>query len=85
MNKKAQGLPFNVIIIAIILIIVLALVLFLFNKQWTGFNSSLESCALRGGDCNDGGTDCKGAFLEGEYKECNKDQGCCIKFPTPTE
>jgi flagellar basal body-associated protein FliL len=52
-NRKSQGLPIQVIIIAVIGLFVLAVSLYIFSTQSGKAASSLESCYTRGGECGD--------------------------------
>ena len=49
--KKAQGLPLNIIIIAIILLIVMAVVIFIFLGGARDFDKGLKNCEAKGGVC----------------------------------
>ncbi|MFT4309480.1 MAG: hypothetical protein ACMXYL_03255 [Candidatus Woesearchaeota archaeon] len=52
MQKKAQGLPLNTIIIAIIVIVVLVVLILLFTGQMTIFGDTLGVFQCRGLDCD---------------------------------
>lgn len=77
--KKSQGLPINVIILAVLGLAVLIVLIIIFSSQ-TGKNVSiLESCAGKAGNCRDKGC------LEGEIQttigKCSPDtKVCCIKI-----
>ncbi|MFT4309948.1 MAG: hypothetical protein ACMXYL_05690 [Candidatus Woesearchaeota archaeon] len=53
MNKKAQGLPLNTIIIAIIVIVVLVVIILIFTGQIRIFQLGANPCVARGGFCTD--------------------------------
>ena len=78
-NKKSQGLPINVIIIATLGLAVLIVLIIIFTTQ-TGKNvSTLESCAGRGGQCRD--NVCLDAEIQISTGKCFKTtQLCCIKI-----
>lgn len=73
-SKKAQGLPLNVIIIAIILLIVMAVVIYIFVGGATDFDKGLKNCESKGGVC-------KAQCSEGEAgipSICAEGELCCI-------
>lgn len=51
MNKKAQGISLNVIIIAALALIVLLVVVLIFTGRIQIFGSTLASCDSKGGVC----------------------------------
>jgi hypothetical protein len=74
--KKAQGLPLNVIIIAIIALIVLAVIIAIFAGKIQLFGKGVSDCKAKGGECRDFG-ECKPdeAPVSGL---CGEDKICCI-------
>lgn len=50
-NKKSQGMPVNVIIIAALALIVLVVLVAIFTGRVRIFSQSLESCAAKQGQC----------------------------------
>lgn len=81
--KKAQGLSFNVIVIAVLTLITLVVVLGIFTGQFGKFSKDVESCSLKGGFCKD---NCAENERELESAVCPKDKEstkpkrCCIKI-----
>ena len=80
-NKKAQGMPINVIIIAALALIVLFVLIYIFTSQSGKTVSTLESCAGVGGRCTEEGRMCLDNEVEKTNSKCPKDtQKCCIKL-----
>lgn len=50
-NKKSQGMPINVIIIAALALIVLFVLAAIFTGRIKIFSESLQSCAAKQGQC----------------------------------
>jgi hypothetical protein len=50
-NKRAQGLSLNTVIIAVTVIIVLVVIIVIFTRGMAGFSGELPSCASKGGYC----------------------------------
>ena len=82
--KKAQGLPLNVIILAILGLIVLVVLAVIFTKQ-TGNFSRASSCESRGGECIAQTGDCASvqgkpvrSFIACTVKNTNEDGICCL-------
>jgi len=61
MNKKAQGLSINVIIVAIIALLILVIISFIFTGKIALFRKTSEDCASQGGICRQ-----EGFCMEGE-------------------
>jgi len=49
--KKAQGLPINVIIIAVIALILLVIVVGITTGKLKGFGKGVADCKVQGGTC----------------------------------
>jgi len=85
MDKKAQGLSLNTIIIAIVVLIVLVVLIMVFTGYFgQRFTPELTSCPNAGGICVYDSTTCKGAFDEKVNelgpscpKKDDKDGICC--------
>jgi hypothetical protein len=58
--NKAQGMPLNVIIIAVIALLVLIVLVFIFTGKSTLFKKGVESCEGKGGICKDTESECIG-------------------------
>jgi len=78
MNKKAQGLSLNTIIIAALVIMVLIILGLVFMGRMGSFGQKQESCQAKGGTCR---TEC----AEGEMEMagilggiCPEDYSCCM-------
>jgi hypothetical protein len=77
-KRKAQGLSFNVIIIAVLALIVLIVILSIFSKQTGKSVNTLESCTGRGGECK---PKCDTNQLKyGDKDLCPNNNICCITF-----
>ena len=50
-NKKSQGMPINVIIIAVLALIVLVVLTAIFTGRVKIFSETLQSCAAKQGKC----------------------------------
>ena len=83
-NRKSQGLPINVMIIAALGLAVLFVLIIIFTNQ-TGRNvSALENCAGRGGQCRENA--CLEAEIQTSTGKCSKTKElCCIKFYEDTK
>jgi len=53
-NKKAQGMPVNVIIIAALALIVLVVLVVIFSGRVRIFSITLEDCEAKQGSCKTG-------------------------------
>ncbi len=51
MQKKAQGLSLNVIIVAAIALLVLVILSVVFMTRMRGYNASVQDCKHNGGEC----------------------------------
>lgn len=71
MNKKAQGLSLNVIIIAIIALLVLVILALIFTGRMSIFNKNAGDCAVLGGECKR--SDCSGSNERQVGYNCNLD------------
>jgi len=84
--KKAQGMPLNVIIIAVLVLVVLVVLVIIFGGRIGSFGKGTQAtenqfqaskCEIAGtgrycGPCNAGDTEVKGTF------DCT--QCCCCKY-----
>jgi len=52
-NRRSQGMPVNVIIIAVLALIVLVVLTVIFTGRVRIFSSTLESCSAKQGHCID--------------------------------
>lgn len=82
-NKKSQGLPVNIIIIAVIALIVLIVVVAIFTGRIKLFSGTLESCRAKQGQC-ESGVVCpeNKAQVTAKCPETEEDKGkniCCIQ------
>jgi hypothetical protein len=76
MNKKAQGISMNVIIIAAIALLVLVILSVIFIGRMGSFGQQTGSCESQGGTCYDGSTCPQGTTT---YDlECEEGQSCCL-------
>ena len=79
-RRKSQGMPVNVIIIAVIALIVLFVLVALFTGKIRGLSQDLESCTTKQGRCDDK-KECAAneATISAKCdKKDGKDQICCI-------
>lgn len=79
--KKSQGLPLNVIILAILALIVLVVLLTIFSKQSGKSIKVFEDCKARGGECRAASSGCLENEVKAGIAECTeKDTVCCISI-----
>lgn len=84
MNRKAQGLPLNVIIIAVILLVVLVVLIVIFTGRTGKFAKQADSCSVKGGECS--GVPCGENSKFNDWVTTDIDLGqencqhCCIKL-----
>jgi hypothetical protein len=76
MKKRGQGLPLNVIIIAIIVLIVVIVLIALFGSKITTFRQGTSSCEQQGGTCKPQCDPTKESYLPSF--ECTEQKVCCI-------
>ncbi len=82
MNKKAQGLPINTIIIAILALLVFVVIFMIFTGKIRVFGGELASCTGKGGFCTS--SDCYSGY-QTEIKEtdCAGTKCCLAVLPAP--
>ncbi|MFT4309947.1 MAG: hypothetical protein ACMXYL_05685 [Candidatus Woesearchaeota archaeon] len=89
MNKKAQGLPLNTIIIAIIVIVVLVVIILIFTGQIVIFDDTVGAtrnvCEENFGICvpNEGSEPCQARGLSPSDHDCpevvtGQPRICCV-------
>ena len=78
MDRKAQGLSLNTIIIAIIVLVVLVIVVMIFTGYFGNqFVPGINSCTAKGGECK---ANCDSPADEIQnVKGCSAGQACCQK------
>ncbi|MEA3430700.1 MAG: hypothetical protein U9R08_05485 [Nanoarchaeota archaeon] len=76
MEKKAQSMSLNVIIIAIIVLIVAIVLIVIFTTNITKSSQEIASCSLKGGECK---SDCGSGEALYQNADCPENQKCCIK------
>ena len=76
MNKKAQGLSMNMIILAAIALIVLVVLSVIFIGRGRTFSATVGDCKQKGGSCEPKAGGCDGPNLG--QMGCNEDQFCCL-------
>jgi len=76
-NKKAQGLPLNVIIIAILVLIVLVVIIAIFAGKIGIFSREVAECKAKGGRCESKTTGCETNEVP-VAGLCGEDEVCCI-------
>lgn len=80
MNKKAQGISINVIIIAAIALLVLVILAVLLLRSGSDIDKQLKSCIVKGGKCQENRCATPEADID---VECPNDRPyCCAVFPT---
>ena len=62
-NRKAQGMPLNIIIIAVMCLLVLIVVIFIFAGKSTLFKKGVESCESKSGICVAKDATCNGPVI----------------------
>ncbi len=83
MNKKAQGLSMNMIILAAIALIVLIVLVVIFYGKAKSFSASAEDCVQKGGDCTPKTESCDGPNLG--QMGCAEDKYCCMSMEEEQE
>ena len=81
-NKKGQGLPINVIIIAALALVVLVVLVLMFTGRFQLFSEGLQNCLVKGGSCEPASSGCKPneAPIINTNCENEKVKGiCCVK------
>ena len=90
-NKKSEGLPINMIVIAAIALGVLVVTFVILTRQSSTASNNLDSCALKGGKCakdlgiKDGSScnDPNGVYVASVIVSdplCGKSKLCCLKI-----
>ena len=84
MNKKAQGISINVIIVAAIALMVLVILSVIFIGRLGIFSESVADCENKGGKCVLTADDCPPDYPQPYSgwkcpKEGEEEQKCCIK------
>ena len=87
MNKRGQGMPMNVIIIAAIALLVLVVLSIVFVNNIAGTNKELGSCESTGGTCKPAAFGCAEQETQRNSKcyqagsdKVDATQICCIKY-----
>ena len=79
MNKKAQGISMNVIIIAAIALLVLVILSVIFIGRMGRFGEQTGGCAQQGGKCYGNDVGCGEGEIPFDAKCAAEDQMCCIR------
>ena len=79
--RKSQGMPINVVIIAVLALIVLVVLAAIFTGRVRIFSQSLESCAAKQGQCTEKpGDNCKSNEATIANTDCDKEKKkCCVQ------
>ena len=85
MDKKAQGLSMNVIIIAVLAILVLVLLVYITTDGFRKFHKATNTCEGLGQVCADSCEDLEGSYTvntahSGKDGGCMEDEVCCVKI-----
>lgn len=78
-KRKAEGLSFNMLVLAIIALVALVVLIAVFVHQTSPVSTSIADCSLRGGSCQ---VSCDKTTSSTAYDvECpKKGEICCIKL-----
>lgn len=78
---KGQGMPLNVIVIAIVLLFVLVIILAIFKFNVGKFSKDVQSCAARAGRCvpADSQGSCPSREIKLEGVQCSGADICCLR------
>lgn len=76
-NKKSQGMPLSVIVIAALVLLVLVILAVIFIGRMGGTTTTLNSCESKSGTCVVTGT-CEGTTLPSTVADCGDGQVCCV-------
>ena len=80
-NKKSQGMPLNVIIIAVLGLIVLVVLAAMFVNKSKDFSSGLGSCSAKQGTCQGAVCDSSQTEIPNSCPEKNHPgKYCCAKI-----
>lgn len=81
MDKKAQGLSLNTIIIAIIVLVVLVVIIMVFTGGIGGFTKGITTCDDKGNHkCLTSCSDEPGYVLDPAFKCKTEGNTCCIRI-----
>lgn len=84
-NRKSQGMPINVIIIAALALIVLVVIILIFTGRTKIFSEDLQSCPGRQGRCSEKPCESNEAFIPNTdctklaKEKQSKDDKCCVQ------
>ena len=86
-SPKSQGLPLNVIVIAILVLVVLVVLMAIFGSKAGLFSKEASSCGIRGGVCCGKLSDkkcpsqdlCPEGYATIEETNCGEGVACCVK------
>ena len=77
MNKKAQGMSLQLIVIAVLVLVVAVVLISIFTGKANLFRKGISGCAEIGGKCQyTSDSPCEGAQIEATG--CLEDQICCV-------
>ncbi|MBN2112169.1 hypothetical protein JW707_03665 [Candidatus Woesearchaeota archaeon] len=83
MNRKAQGMSVNMIILIVLGLVIVGVLIFMLGGKVKQFGTSTNDCTEKKGTCVEKATDCKGAIVGTLNcpKELKKDTGyCCVSY-----
>ncbi len=82
MNKKAQGMSMNVIIIAAIALLVLVILSVIFIGRMGGFGKATKDCETQGGECMPAPCSQHEGYMTLPGLSCGEDTTnvCCAKL-----
>ncbi len=78
-NKRSQGMPINVIVIAALALMVLVVLAFIFSNRFNIFSKTLQDCNSKQGACQ---PDCYSNQAKVSFTNCeqeNPKKVCCIQ------
>jgi len=88
-NKKAQGISLNVIVIAAIALLVMVVLILVFTGKIGNFTSNVDVCENKGGVCREScdranlETELRGAVCTSSSGQPDSTQKCCLSI-SPT-
>ena len=80
MDKKAQGLSINTIVVSAIAVVILVVLILVFTGKIGLFNKNVSACAQNGGHCTTDAS-CGDNARNVNYQCPDDNQICCMSVP----
>ena len=83
-KRKAEGLSFSVIVMAIVALVVLIVLIAIFTQSSGKSVKVFEDCKARGGECKSVSLGCLDNEIKVSIAECaGKNTVCCVSISEP--